>query len=183
MPSIRDILSRWCAPRAKPVRVSRRAEVSKERLEPVLSELVSLLIEEEGMKYHAYRCPTGYWSIAAGCRWHADGSAVKRGDFLSEDDAFALTRFHAARALAKTDKLIGAGAPDGHRIAWTSLLWNVGASAVANSRALARYKEGAMSKCRTEFLGFCKGGRPKKVIPGLLARRKREWRVMAEADD
>ena len=61
---------------------------------------------------------------------------------------------------------------------WASLMFNVGRTAVARSKALRAWNNGDLEKSREEYLDFCRAGGMK--ILGLMKRREKEWKRMTE---
>lgn len=143
---------------------------------------VKAIIDFEGMKLNAYRCPAGVWSIGVGHTGDVDGKPIGKGMRISEAKAMKLLRDD----LFKVEKFVE-GQPFADKLtqpqfdALVSFVFNVGAAAFQTS-ALRRKLCSCIATAAEEFSRWVYGtvNGKKEKLPGLVARRKRE-REMFEA--
>ena len=51
---------------------------------------IKFLAELEGLKFKAYKCSAGVWTIGLGNTFYADGSRVEEGDTITKEEAYKL---------------------------------------------------------------------------------------------
>jgi GH24 family phage-related lysozyme (muramidase) len=132
-----------------------------------------LIKEFEGCKLTAYICPAGVWTIGIGSTRYSDGSAVKRGQTLANEEAALLL---LSKTLASYEHAVNAIKVDltqNEFDALVSLTYNIGARNLANSTLVKMLKAGnPKSEIAKQFLRWNKaGGKP---LAGLTRRRNAE---------
>jgi GH24 family phage-related lysozyme (muramidase) len=132
-----------------------------------------LIKEFEGCKLTAYICPAGVWTIGIGSTRYSDGSAVKRGQTLANEEAALLL---LSKTLASYEHAVNAIKVDltqNEFDALVSLTYNIGARNLANSTLVKMLKAGnPKSEIALQFLRWDKaGGKP---LAGLTRRRNAE---------
>jgi GH24 family phage-related lysozyme (muramidase) len=134
---------------------------------------LKLIKEFEGCKLTAYICPAGVWTIGIGSTRYSDGSAVKRGQTLANEEAALLL---LSKTLASYEHAVNAIKVDltqNEFDALVSLTYNIGARNLANSTLVKMLKAGnPKSEIALQFLRWDKaGGKP---LAGLTRRRNAE---------
>jgi GH24 family phage-related lysozyme (muramidase) len=132
-----------------------------------------LIKEFEGCKLTAYKCPAGVWTIGIGSTRYSDGSAVKRGQTLANEEAALLL---LSKTLASYEHAVNAIKVDltqNEFDALVSLTYNIGAGNLANSTLVKMLKAGdSKAEIAKQFLRWDKaGGKP---LAGLTRRRNAE---------
>ena len=158
-------------------RIVRKRPEPREPVRTTLDVLCDLLEEFEGVRLEAYVCPAGVPTIGAGSTRMLDGGPVKMGDRITREESRGLLRRDASEAYNAAYDMLPDGTPPNAVAGWASFIYNVGRSACCNSNALARYKRGDMEGAEREFKEWRKGGG--KVLPGLVRRREREWKLIS----
>ena len=146
-----------------------------------LDRLRELLIRFEGMKFEAYECPAGTPTIGCGATRTLGNRPVQMGMKITAETAYRLLDRDAGRAYDSAVRMLRADAGNGARVAFASLIFNVGARKVARSNALREYNAGNIAAAEREFKEWRKGGG--RVLPGLVRRRNAEWKLIAEETD
>jgi GH24 family phage-related lysozyme (muramidase) len=134
---------------------------------------LKLIKEFEGCKLTAYICPAGVWTIGIGSTRYSDGSAVKRGQTLANEEAALLL---LSKTLASYEHAVNAIKVDltqNEFDALVSLTYNIGARNLANSTLVKMLKAGdSKAEIAKQFLRWDKaGGKP---LAGLTRRRNAE---------
>jgi len=132
-----------------------------------------LIKEFEGCKLTAYICPAGVWTIGIGSTRYSDGSAVKRGQTLANEEAALLL---LSKTLASYEHAVNAIKVDltqNEFDALVSLTYNIGAGNLASSTLVKMLKAGdPKSEIAQQFLRWDKAnGKP---LAGLTRRRNAE---------
>ena len=132
-----------------------------------------LIKEFEGCKLTAYICPAGVWTIGIGSTRYSDGSAVKRGQTLANEEAALLL---LSKTLASYEHAVNAIKVDltqNEFDALVSLTYNIGARNLASSTLVKMLKAGdPKSEIAQQFLRWDKAnGKP---LAGLTQRRNAE---------
>jgi lysozyme len=140
------------------------------------------LVREEGLRLTAYPDPgsgAAPWTIGIGSTHYADGRAVKPGDTLTEDEAHVLAIWHVERVEAGIADVLLVSVSGNQWDALVSLAFNIGTGAFARSTLLKKLNAGDYAGAAREFGRWVYASG--KVLPGLVARRKRE-RELFESD-
>ena len=126
--------------------------------------LVSKLIEFEGCRLSAYKCPAGVWTIGIG---HTRG--VRQGQRITEAQALQLLKGDLLPCEQSVNQL-QVCQTQGQFDALVDFTFNLGAAKLAKSTLLAKIRMGASEKeIRYQFSRwvYSQG----KKLPGLVTRR------------
>ncbi len=142
---------------------------------------LAFIQREEGFREHAYQDVVGIWTIGYG-ETEIDGRPVRKGDVLPL--AAALERLRA-RCNGKfgTGVRVALGAVATAALtqaqfdALVSLAYNIGTAGFRGSTVAHKLIAGDTSAASAAFLMWDKGGTPRRVLPVLAARRRRERRL------
>lgn len=143
--------------------------------------VVSTLVQVEALRTKAYRDSVGIWTICVG-----DTENVKPGDQATVDECMK----RLARRLPAYEGPMRAclDRPDDLAVkVYAALLvftYNVGTGAACGSGVFRLVNEGRLrDACGAALLAWNRGGRPKRIIPGLTNRRKIEQRLCFDGID
>ena len=130
---------------------------------------------EEGNVLRAYRCPAGKWTIGPGLTAASGVVNPKAGMVITAQQSRDLTKKALAAKYEPRVALVMTGAKQHEFDAGALFDWNTGAIQKASWVPLWARKAGkpAISE---KFRLWNKGGG--KVLPGLVARRERELRIL-----
>ena len=129
--------------------------------------LMSKLIEFEGCRLTAYRCPAGVWTIGIG---HTRG--VKKGQRITEAQALQLLKGDLLPCEQSVNNL-KVCKTQGEFDALVDFTFNLGAAALAKSTLLAKIRMGASEmEIRKEFSRWVYANKVK--LAGLVKRRQWE---------
>lgn len=131
----------------------------------------------EGLKLKAYKDSVGIWTIGYGNITYKDGSKVKQGDSISQDEANDLFNYYADKFAAKVASLIKKPINQNQFNAVVSLAYNIGVGAFGTSSVLRKMNINPNDPTIKEsFEAWNKGtiGGKKVIIQGLVNRRKKE---------
>lgn len=153
-------------------------------VDPRLVEMIAVF---EGFRPEAYRDQAGVWTIGYG---HTKGVAA--GDRISHEAAREMLEQEIAEFRAAVEKAVSAPALPHEIDAFTSLAFNIGATAFAGSTALKRFNAGDREGAADALLWWDKITDPttgkKRVSNGLRRRRQMErslfltgWAPVGEA--
>lgn len=136
---------------------------------------IAALVAEEGEVLKAYRCPAGRWTIGVGMTAASGVIQPKAGMRITREESRRLLALTLKRNYEPTVYQVmghAPGEPRQHEFdAGVSFHFNTGA--IARASWVKRWLEGAPPLTIRAALGqWNKGGG--RVLPGLLARRKRE---------
>ena len=179
---IRRFFQRILGPKAESAPKARKAPKRTGRSE--LDELKAILTRFEGCRLKAYLCPADTYTIGVGATETLGGQPIPEGMVISQAQADALLdrdarKFHTAACRALRDD-----ASRGARIAFSSLMFNMGEAAIKGSHALREYNLGNMDEAERHYLEWRGTHTPAgfKVLPGLVKRRRAEWKLIKEAE-
>ena len=126
--------------------------------------LLNKIIDFEGCKLTAYRCPAGVWTIGVG---HTRG--VKQGQTITEAQAMALLKGDLLPCENYVNNL-GVCKTQGQFDALVDFAFNLGTAALGRSTLLKFIRQGkAEQYIRGEFAKWVKSGG--KTLAGLVKRR------------
>jgi lysozyme len=134
---------------------------------------LKLIKEFEGCKLKAYQCPAGVWTIGIGSTRYSDGSAVKRGQTLANEEAALLLLSKTLTSYEHAVNAIKVDLTQNEFDALVSLTYNIGAGNLASSTLVKMLKAGdSKAEIAQQFLRWNKaGGKP---LAGLTRRRNAE---------
>jgi len=134
------------------------------------------LHNEEGLRLKAYKDQIGKWTIAFGNTYMFDGSPVKEGDKLTMAQANQLFEVKIKDYEAAVNKGVKVALTQNQFNALVSLCYNIGTTAFSSSTLLKKVNAKASAEdIEAQFNLWKKGGG--KVLPVLVARRKREFKL------
>ena len=145
----------------------------------VVALAAALVVDEEGFRSRPYwDAAGGVWSIGYGFCTLLDGSPVTaHTPPLSQAECDALLRAKLlAEYMPAVVRLCGWPLTKGQMAALTSLAWNIGPGALANSSIPRLARAGAWSGVVAAMQQFIHAGG--KVLSDLVGRRKREGAVL-----
>ena len=126
--------------------------------------LINKIIEFEGCKLTAYKCPAGVWTIGVG---HTKG--VKQGQTITKAQAMALLKGDLLPCENYVNNL-GVCKTQGEFDSLVSFSFNLGTAALGRSTLLKYIRQGkAEQYIRGEFAKWVKSGG--KTLAGLVKRR------------
>lgn len=126
--------------------------------------LLNKIIDFEGCKLTAYKCPAGVWTIGVG---HTKG--VKQGQTISEAQAMSLLKGDLLPCENYVNNL-GVCKNQGQFDALVDFCFNLGTGALGRSTLLKFIRQGkAEQYIRGEFAKWVKSGG--KTLAGLVKRR------------
>ena len=126
--------------------------------------LLNKIIDFEGCKLTAYRCPAGVWTIGVG---HTRG--VKQGQKITEAQAISLLKGDLLPCENYVNNL-GVCKTQGQFDALVDFCFNLGTGALGRSTLLKFIRQGkAEQYIRGEFAKWVKSGG--KTLTGLVKRR------------
>lgn len=132
-----------------------------------------LIKEFEGCKLTAYKCPAGVWTIGIGSTRYADGSAVKQGQTLANEEAALLLLSKTLAPYEHAVNAIKVELTQNEFDALISLTYNIGAANFASSTLVKMLKAGDdKAEIAKQFLRWNKA--VGKVLDGLTRRRNAE---------
>ena len=126
--------------------------------------LLNKIIDFEGCKLTAYKCPAGVWTIGVG---HTKG--VKQGQTITEAQAMSLLKGDLLPCENYVNNL-GVCKNQGQFDALVDFCFNLGTGALGRSTLLKFIRQGkAEQYIRVEFAKWVKSGG--KTLAGLVKRR------------
>ena len=126
--------------------------------------LINKIIDFEGCKLTAYKCPAGVWTIGVG---HTKG--VKQGQTITEAQAMSLLKGDLLPCENYVNNL-GVCKTQGEFDAIVDFVFNLGTAALGRSTLLKFIRQGkAEQYIRGEFAKWVKSGG--KTLAGLVKRR------------
>ena len=134
-----------------------------------------MLVEFEGVRLKAYKCPAGVWTIGIG----ATNPPVNATDKITKEEAFERLDRDLVQYEAGIRKYVKVGLTQGQFDALVDFAYNAGVGALAKSTLLKKVNAGKFDEVPAEFMKWTKGGG--KELPGLVRRRRAEvklWRGM-----
>ncbi len=85
-----------------------------------------LIKKFEGCKLRAYKCPAGLWTISWGLTFYPDGTKVKEGDVITQQQAENYFNAIVDDFAEKVDALIKSNVSENNFSALVSFTFNVG---------------------------------------------------------
>lgn len=144
-------------------------------------QLLELIKAFEGCKLTAYKCPAGKPTIGYGFCTYLDGSPVKLGDRITQEDADIMLAKKVDEYRTQVARIVPGTLPAGAVDALTSFAYNCGVGALTRSTLLKKIKANKLDLkgIKAEFLRWNKAGN--QVLPGLTNRRLREYNLYCES--
>lgn len=132
-----------------------------------------MLVEFEGVKLKAYKCPAGVWTIGIG----ATNPPVKATDEITREEAFKRLDRDLVQYEEGVRKHVKVELTQNQFDALVDFAYNAGVGALQKSTLLKKVNAGKFDEVPAEFMKWTKGGG--KELPGLVRRRRAEvklWR-------
>lgn len=130
----------------------------------------------EGLKLSAYKDSAGIPTIGYGNIAYENGSKVKMGDKISQDNADLLFQYFANRFASQVDAVVTATVNQNQFNAMVSLAYNIGIGAFSKSTLLKKVNKNSCDPTiKDEFMKWKLAGG--KVIQGLINRREKESKI------
>lgn len=146
---------------------------------------LDLIKKYEGCRLEAYLCPSGVPTIGWGATYYKNGTKVKMGDKITQQEADELFKWMVENKFEMQVKLLlgeelNAMLPELSRDALVSFAYNCGTNALGKSTLLKKIKanKNDFVGIKKEFDKWVKGGG--KTLPGLVKRRKAEFELYLE---
>lgn len=132
---------------------------------------IDLVVEYEGLKLEAYKCPAGVWTIGLGTT-KINGVPVKKGQTCTSRQAYEYFREHLSEEVYPCINSIGVELTQNQFDALCSFIYNIGVGAFNSSTMKKLLKKGDYVGASFQFRLWCKAGG--KVLKGLVKRRRSE---------
>ena len=152
----------------------------------VSQNCIELIAGFEGLRLDAYRDPVGIPTIGYGTIRYPDGTPVRMGDRITEDQAEAYLTLEAEKFARDISEIADGIALNQNQFdALVSFTYNVGIGAFKSSTLLDKLQEGDFDAAAKEFERWNKGtiNGVKRVLPGLTIRRQTERALFERATD
>jgi len=135
-------------------------------------------IKDRAGNHIAYQDQVGKWTIGYGST-QIDGKAVKKGDKISEAKAVELLNEYLENSRISILKNLGYTPTNNQMVALQSLAYNIGLSGLISSTLFRYAKQKNHPAAADGMLKWVYGtvGVQKKVLAGLVTRRKREREI------
>jgi len=135
-----------------------------------------LIKQFEGCKLKAYKCPAGLWTISWGLTFYPDGTKVKEGDVITQQQAEDYFNAVVDDFAKQVDVLVKSNVTANNFSAIVSFTYNVGIGNLKKSTLLK--KVNANPKDATIPAEFRKWIRANgEVLKGLVRRRDAEAKL------
>lgn len=135
-----------------------------------------LIKKFEGCKLKAYKCPAGLWTISWGLTFYPDGTKVKEGDVITQQQAEDYFNAIVDDFSKKVDVLIKSNVTDNNFSALVSFAYNVGMGNFQRSTLLRKVNANPKDpSIRAEFMKWTRAN--DKVLNGLVRRREAEAKL------
>jgi lysozyme len=140
---------------------------------------LKLLVEFEGLKLDAYQCTAGVWTIGIGSTKYDNGQPVKKGDKITEIEAYKLFLDTSDTYTSCIKRYVIRPLKQNEFDALFCLCYNIGCGAFAKS-SLVKFINGGQTieKIKVGFMMWIKAGGV--VSKGLMRRRLREFNLYAK---
>ena len=130
----------------------------------------------EGCKLKAYKCPAGLWTISWGLTFYPDGTKVKEGDVITQQQAEDYFNAIVDDFAKKVDALIKSNVSENNFSALVSFAYNVGIGNFQRSTLLRKVNANPKdTTIRAEFMKWTRANNV--VLKGLVRRREAEAKL------
>ena len=130
----------------------------------------------EGCKLKAYKCPAGLWTISWGLTFYPDGTKVKEGDVITQQQSEDYFNAIVDDFAKKVDALIKSNVSENNFSALVSFAYNVGMGNFQRSTLLRKVNANPKDpSIRAEFMKWTRAN--DKVLNGLVRRREAEAKL------
>ena len=126
--------------------------------------------------FKAYRCPAGLWTISWGLTFYPDGTKVKEGDVITQQQAEDYFNAIVNDFAKKVDALIKSNVSDNNFSALVSFGYNAGVGNLKKSTLLKKVNANPKDpSIRAEFMKWTRAN--DVVLKGLVRRREAEAKL------
>ena len=135
-----------------------------------------LIKKFEGCKLKAYKCPANLWTISWGLTFYPDGTKVKEGDVITQQQAEDYFNAIVDDFAKKVDALIKSNVSENNFSALVSFAYNVGMGNFQRSTLLRKVNANPKDpSIRAEFMKWTRANG--EVLKGLVRRRDAEAKL------
>ena len=136
---------------------------------------VALIEGFEGTKLQAYQDIRGVWTIGAGTTIYPSGQRVQQGDVITQAQADQYLQYDLQGFVADVNRLVTVSLNQNQFNALVSLVYNIGATAFANSTLLKKLNSGDYQCAKAQFTAWSYAGG--QYSQGLNNRRIKEQQL------
>ena len=140
---------------------------------------MQIIKEFEGCRLDAYQDVIGVWTIGWGTTHYPDGTAVRRGDRITQEYADELLAHDMKKFEDGISQHITSQLTTNQNAALISFAYNLGLGNLYHSTLLRKVNKGEYSSAAKEFERWVNAGG--KKVKGLVRRRKAEQSLFLEA--
>lgn len=133
---------------------------------------LALIAEFEGFRAKAYKCPAGIWTIGFGHTSAAGSPKVVPGMVISKAEGLTILKRDVVKFEQAVLRCIKKPMNQNEFDALVSFCYNVGEGNFSASSVCRHFNNGKKDLAAASLSLWVKGGG--KVLPGLVARRKKE---------
>jgi lysozyme len=135
-----------------------------------------LIKQFEGCKLKAYKCPAGLWTISWGLTFYPDGTNVKEGDVITQQQAEDYFNAIVDDFAKGVDILVKSNVTANNFSAIVSFAFNVGMGNFRRSTLLRKVNANPKDpSIRAEFMKWTRANNV--VLKGLVRRREAEAKL------
>jgi lysozyme len=135
-----------------------------------------LIKQFEGCKLKAYKCPAGLWTISWGLTFYPDGTKVKEGDMITQQQAEDYFNEIVDDFAKGVDILVKSNVTANNFSAIVSFAFNVGMGNFRRSTLLRKVNANPKDpSIRAEFMKWTRANNV--VLKGLVRRREAEAKL------
>jgi lysozyme len=145
---------------------------------------LKLIMQFEGLRLKAYRCPAGVWTVGYGHTSAAGAPEVRDGMRISATEAEAILRRDLAGFETAVAGMVRTEVTQAQFDVLVSFAYNCGVGALKQSTLLKRVNAGAFDAVPAELMKWTKA--KGKELSGLVRRRRAEaalWRGLPKVVD
>ena len=137
---------------------------------------IQLIKTFEGCLLNAYLCPAKVWTIGYGSTRYLNGTPVKQGDKITQQEAEGLLSDTLNEFSHQVSKVVKINLTDNQFSALVSFAFNLGVGSLQKSTLLKKVNANPSDKTiEQEFLKWVNAGG--KKLSGLVRRRQAEWNL------
>ena len=135
-----------------------------------------LIKQFEGCKLKAYKCPAGLWTISWGLTFYPDGTKVKEGDVITQQQAEDYFNAIVDAFAKQVDVLVKSNVTANNFSAIVSFAYNAGVGNLKNSTLLKKVNANPKDpSIKAEFMKWVRANNV--VLKGLVRRREAEAKL------
>ena len=135
-----------------------------------------LIKQFEGCKLKAYKCPAGLWTISWGLTFYPDGTKIKEGDVITQQQAEDYFNQVVDAFAKQVDVLVKSNVTANNFSAIVSFAFNVGMGNFRRSTLLRKVNANPKDpSIKAEFMKWTRANNV--VLKGLVRRREAEAKL------